>query len=531
MSGPLQLVSANTSRLLRRAMHAHGQGALEKAQRLYTAVLEREPDSFDALHGLGLIHCQYGRFDTALVLFQEALKSDLDRAEGFSSLGLVFHRLRQFERALTSYNAGLQIEPDNPELLNRRGVALLELGRPAEALADFDRVFAADADHFEALGNRGNALLKLNRVADALAAYDLALQSAPESVQLLTNRAVALRRLDRPHEALLAARQALVRDPDFAQAQFTEAIAQLSLADFTAWPAYEMRWKVGLLASQRRNCSAPLWLGKETLEGRTILLHAEQGSGDTLQLVRYVPLVAARGARVILEVQRELVRLLSDLSGVDAVIARGEVLPPFDLHCPLFSLPLAFGTNESTIPADVPYIVSPANDAWQRVSSSKPLIGLVWSGGRFHDNDTNRSLRFETLLPLLDVPDVSFVSLQHDVREGDVSLLDAQTGVVRFDKKFQDFADTAAAIASLDVVIAVDTAVAHLAGAMGKPLLLLLPFAADFRWLRGRQDTPWYPTARLYRQPAFGDWQSVIATLHRDLIRADFSSRANKLSA
>jgi hypothetical protein len=223
--------------------------------------------------------------------------------------------------------------------------------------------------------------------------------------------------------------------------------------------------------------------------------------------------------------------LLSDLSGVDAVIARGEVLPPFDLHCPLFSLPLAFGTNESTIPADVPYIVPPANDAWQRVSSSKPLIGLVWSGGRIHDNDANRSLRFETLSPLLDVPDVSFVSLQHDVREGDVSLLDAQTGVVRFDKKFQDFADTAAAIEPLDAVIAVDTAVAHLAGAMGKPLLLLLPFAADFRWLRERQDTPWYPTAQLYRQPAFGDWQSVIATLRRDLIRADFSSRANKLSA
>ncbi len=387
-------------------------------------------------------------------------------------------------------------------------------------------MLAAAADHLEASANRGNALLKLNRVADALAAYNRALQSAPGNVQLLTNRAVALRRLDRPHEALSSARQALARDPQFAQAQFTAAIARLSLGDFDAWQGYEARWRVGLLASQRRNFPAPLWLGKESLDGRTMLLHAEQGSGDTLQLVRYAALVARRGARVVLEVQRELVRLVSDVAGVDDVVARGEPLPPFDVHCPLFSLPLAFGTNESTVPADVPYIVPPANDSWParwpRYPSSQPLIGLVWSGGRVHDNDANRSLRFETLLPLLDVPNVRFVSLQHDVRESDAPLLNAQTAVFQFEEKFRDFADTAAAIAPLDAVIAVDTAVAHLAGAMGKPLFLLLPFAADFRWLRERRDTPWYPTARLYRQPAFGDWNAVIETVRHDLARAAF---------
>ncbi len=531
MSGPSQLLPANAPRLLRRAVLAHEQGNLDKAQRLYTAVLERQPACFDALHGLGLIHYQYGRLDTALVLFQDALKTDLGRADGFSSLGLVFHGLRQFERALTSYDAGLHIAPDNLELRNRRGVALLELGRAQEALADFDRVLAAAAGHFEASANRGNALLKLNRIADALAAYDVALETAPDNVQLLTNRAVALRRLDRPHEALSSARQALSHDPDFAQAQFTEAIARLSLGDFAAWQGYETRWKVGLLATQRRNFPAPLWLGREPLDGRTILLHAEQGSGDTLQLVRYASLVARRGAKVILEVQRELVRLLSDLSGADEVIARGENLPPFDLHCPLFSLPLAFATDESTIPADIPYISAPANDTWQWSASQKPLIGLAWSGGRVHDNDANRSLRFEALLPLLDVPDVSFVSLQHDVRERDVALLNAHPGVFQFDQKFRDFTDTAAAIAPLDAVIAVDTAVAHLAGAMGKPLFLLLPFAADFRWLRERQDTPWYPTAQLYRQPSFGDWQSVIEKLRHDLTEARFMRQLRKLSA
>jgi tetratricopeptide (TPR) repeat protein len=533
MSGLSQRVQSNPSRLLQRARRAHEQSEFEKAQRLYTAVLQYQPDNFDALHGLGVIHYRHGRLDTALVLIQEALKADLDRADGFASLGLVFQAFGQFERALTSYDEALRMAPDDVEIRNRRGVALLDLGRPGDALADFDRVLAAAPGHLDALGNRGNALLKLNRVAEALAAYDLALERAPDNAQLLTNRAVALRRLDRPHEAAMSARSALVSRPDFAQARFTESIARLTLGDFAAWQGYEARWQVGLLASQRRNFTAPLWLGKEPLGGRTLLLHAEQGSGDTIQFVRYAPLLAGRGAKVVLEVQRELVRLLSPMPGVAAVIARGEPLPPFDFHCPLLSLPLAFATEPTTIPANVPYIAAADRDlfVWrQRLPKSWPLIGLAWSGARSHDNDLNRSLRFAELLPLLDAPKAAFVSLQHDVRDEDAPLLNSRTDVCQLGQQFRDFADTAAAIAPLDAVISVDTAVAHLAGAMGKPLFLLLPFAADFRWLRERQDSPWYPTARLYRQPAFGDWQSVIELLRRDLKRADFSC-AHRLSA
>jgi hypothetical protein len=204
------------------------------------------------------------------------------------------------------------------------------------------------------------------------------------------------------------------------------------------------------------------------------------------------------------------------------------------LHCPLLSLPAAFGTELATIPADIPYINAALDDValWRmRLPRHRPLVGLVWSGGRVHDNDVNRSMRLAAFASLLDLPDASFVSLQHDVREEDVSFLSAQSGLFILERKFRDFADTAAVIASLDAVIAVDTAVAHLAGAMGKPLFLLLPFAADFRWLRERQDTPWYPTARLYRQPAFGDWDSVIRALRQDLLRADFLPNAHKLSA
>ncbi len=536
LSGLSHSLQPNVSRMLRRALRAREEADFEKAQRLYNVVLRYQSDNFDALYGLGQIHYRCGRLDTALALIQAALKTDLDRADGFASLGLVFHALTRFKEALASYDAGLRIEPDSTELLNRRGVALLELGRPCEALGAFERVLATDPVHLDALGNRGNALLKLNRPSEAVAAYDKALKIAPENAQLLTNRAVALRRLDRPHEALMSASRALVSSPSFAQARFVESIVRLTLGDFAAgWQGYETRWEVGLLASQRRTFTAPLWLGKEPLDGKTILLHAEQGSGDTIQFVRYAPLLAARGAKkVVVEVQRELVRLLSPMPGVAAVIARGQELPSFDCHCPLLSLPLAFGTELASIPSGVPYIRPAADDiaAWRsRLPQRRPLVGIVWAGGRLHDNDINRSMRLATLAPLLELPDASLVSLQHDVREEDAALLQACTNVLHLGNQFHDFADTAGVVAQLDAVISVDTAVAHLAGAMGKPLLLLLPFAADFRWLRERQDSPWYPTARLVRQPKFGEWDSVVAALRSELARARLLPFTRKLSA
>jgi tetratricopeptide (TPR) repeat protein len=512
---------ANPTRALRRARRALEEGELVKAERLYTECLQHHANSFDALHGLGQIHFRRGRLDTALACFQEALKCDLSRAEGFAGLALTFHALGDFARALTSYEQGLRLAPDDTELLNGRGVSLLDLRRPREALECFDRVLTSCPDHADALGNRGNALLRLNRVEEAVAAYDRLLELAPNNAPLLANRAAALRRLDRPHEALMSAQKALALKPDFAHARFVEAVARLSLGDFAAgWRAYESRWHVGWLASQRRDYGAPLWLGQELLDGKTILLHAEQGLGDTIQFVRYAPLLAAQGATIVLEVQQPLVRLLSNLRGVAKVVARKEPLPPYDYHCPLLSLPLACGTTLETIPADIPYLAPHRADVghWQaRLSRQRPLVGLVWSGERSHDNDLNRSMRFATLLPLFDLPGVAFASFQHEVRDEDRAPLQARGDVARIGAEFKDFADTAAAIAALDAVIAVDTAVAHLAGAMGKPLFLLLPYAADFRWLSGRSDSPWYPSARLIRQPQFGAWDSAIELLRQEL--------------
>ena len=524
----------NSSRLLRRALHAHETGDLANADRLYAAVLQKEPENFDALHGLGQVHCQCRRFDMALVLIQRALTIDRRRADGFSSLGLVFYYLRRPNDALTSFDEGLRIEPANTELLNLRGVALLELGRASEALESFEHTLAIDPDLVDALGNYGNALIKLNRPAEALDVYDRALTIVPANAELLTNRAIALRKLDRPHEALMSVSRALVSKPDFAQARFVDSLVRLTLGDFRAgWRGYETRWLGRNLSSQRRNFLVPLWLGEGSLEGKTILLHAEQGFGDTIQFVRYAPLVAERGARVVLEVQRELVRLLSGMTGIDAVIGRGETLPPFDLHCPLISLPLAFATELPTIPAPIAHINVADDDVrlWHELlPRRRPRVGIVWSGDRSHDNDVNRSIGLKTLAPLFDVTDVDFVSLQHQMRDEDRDILRDFPNLFRVERSFRDFADTAAVVSSLDLVISVDSAVAHLAGTIGKDLFLLLPFGADFRWLRERQDSPWYPTAKLFRQPKFGDWQSVTEIVSEEL-RARFFPSARKLSA
>jgi len=376
-------------------------------------------------------------------------------------------------------------------------------------------------DHIDGLGNRGNALLALNRPQEAIASYDGGLRIAPKHARLLTNQAIALRRLDRPHEALLGLNRALVGNPDFAEARFVESLVKLTLGDFAAgWSAYESRWGTAALAPHRRNFTRPLWLGDRPLAGKTILIYAEQGYGDTIQFVRYAPRLAALGARVVLEVQPELVRLLAGLEGIE-VVPHGRPLPPFDLQCPLMSLPLAFRTQLSTIPADVPYIVPPAADvaAWQdRLPGPRPQVGLVWAGDQLHKNDANRSMRLETLRPLLDLPGLHFVSLQQEIGAQDAEVLRRVAGL-QTGGPFRDFAETAAAIARLDAVIAVDTAVAHLAGAMGKPLFLLLPFGADFRWLRERSDSPWYPGARLFRQHAFNDWGRAVDTLCGELMR------------
>jgi tetratricopeptide (TPR) repeat protein len=505
------------ARVAEKAAAAHRDGDLAQADRLCRAVLQRDPGNFDVLHLAGSVNHQLGRLAEALRFLAAAVRRHAGSAAALSDLGLVQHRLERHAEALASYDAALAIASDDCDLINRRAVALLRLDRPDEALAELDRLLALAPGHSDALGNRGNVLLRLNRPGDAIASYDAARRIVGDTAQLLTNRAHALRRLDRVVDAILDLEAAVARRPDFAEAHFELGMARLARGDVPGgWSEYEWRWKTAAFAANVRTFTSPLWTGEQDLAGKTILLHAEQGLGDTIQFVRYAPLVAARGATVILEVQPELLSLLGRVAGAACVIARDRKLPRFDLHCPLMSLPRAFRTTADTIPAAVPYIeVSAARaQSWaERLPAQGPLIGVAWAGRRTHHNDQNRSLPLARLAPLLRRPGARFVSLQRELRPGDEAILRECPGVLDVGGVPDDLADTAALIARLDVVISADTAVAHLAGALGKRLYLLLPFAADFRWPRGRPDTAWYPTAQLIRQPAFGDWDGAVARL------------------
>jgi tetratricopeptide (TPR) repeat protein len=512
----------NLSRLQRQACISFGEGDLDKAERLCAGILQHRNDDFDALQLLGLLNLQRRRHVEALHFLSKALKVNSTSAEAMSNLGLALHGLGRFEEAAAQFRNALLIAPDHPEILYNLANACFELGKTEETLAIYAEALAKNPDHAGALVNGGNALVRLNRPAEAILSYDRALAILPGHPQILTNRAHALRRLDRPADALADLKAALASAPEFAEAHFEAGMAQLSLGDFAnGWKEYEWRWKTGTFASRRRQFRASLWLGDTPLCGKTILLHAEQGFGDTIQFIRYAPLIARGGAKVVCEVQGELRSLLSQFDCVD-VIAEGEPLPAFDVHCPLLSLPLACGTRLETIPAPVAYLAASAERLarWRdRVPRDRPNVGFVWSGSRAHKNDANRSIPLSKLAALLRDAPVRCFSLQNELREADRETLADLPELVHLGGELCDFADTAAVIAQLDLVISVDTAVAHLAGALGKPVIILLPLAADFRWMRDSDYTPWYPTARLFRQPAFGDWDSVMTRLQGELRR------------
>jgi tetratricopeptide (TPR) repeat protein len=510
----------NLSRLHRQAVSSFTQGDLDKAERLCAGILEYRQDDFNALQLLGLLNLQRRRPNEALGFLSKAMKVNCS-ADAMSNLGLALHAVGRFEEAAANHRNALMLAPGHPEILYNLGNACIELGRIDEALANYDEVLAKNPCHAGTLVNRGNAYLRLNRPVEAISSFDRALAAMPNHPQILTNRGHALRRLDRPVEALADFNAALVKAPDFPEAHFEAGMTRLTLGDFEGWKQYEWRWKTGSFAGRRRKLGAPLWRGETPIAGKSILLHAEQGFGDTIQFIRYAPLLAERGAKVICEVQPQLRSLLSRLDDID-VIAEGEPLPRFDLQCPMLSLPLAFGTRAETIPASIPYLTASADRLafWRDRLPKAPRAGFVWSGSPFHDNDANRSIPLARLAALLAKAPLSCISLQTELRAADGEVLRDLPNLVQLGGELRDFADTAAVISLLDVVISVDTAVAHLAGALGKPVVILLPFAADFRWMRDREDTPWYTTAKLIRQVAFGDWERVVGRLGDEIAGA-----------
>ena len=408
----------------------------------------------------------------------------------------------------------------------RRGNSLRSAGQFEAALASYDAALALDPDYAHAWCNRGVVHQALGRHDSALASYDRAIALAPRDAMAHYNRALLLQQNARWAEALASYERAVEADPQFADAQYNRALAQLYCGDYASgWRGFEWRWQNAqrLSIGERRHGALPLWLGSEPLAGRRILLYDEGGFGDTLQFCRYAGVLAAQGATVLLEVQAPLVPLLTRIPGVTAVFAAGSALPPVDFQCPLMSLPLACGTTLDTVPAGVPYLLpDPRLVAdWQaRLGPhTAPRVGIVWSGNPNNRIDASRSLRLADWLPYLP-PEFTYHRLQRDVRAADADALRAAPQVVPADERLLDFDGTAALACCMDLIVSVDTSLLHLAGALGRPVWGLLAATPDWRWLRERSDSPWYPTLQLYRQETPGDWVPVLQRVAADLRRS-----------
>jgi autotransporter strand-loop-strand O-heptosyltransferase len=501
-----------------RGLELQSLGRPNEALTTFDNVLAIDPNVAEAYYNRGNVLRELRRFEEALAAYDRALALRPDFVIALNNRGWVLTDLKRYDEALASYDKVLTIEPTHAMTLHNRATLLSDLRRFDEALVSFDALLSLQPDNANVLNNRGVALNFLNRPDEALASYAKALALNPVHIQALGNRGVVLQGMRRFDEALADFEKALAIKPGHPEAHWDMAFFRLLRGDFEiGWQEAEWRWEKKEIVPRKRNFTQPLWLGKEELNGKAILLHAEQGVGDTIHFCRYAPLVARKGGRVILEVQPALVTLLSALKqSTDQlqIVARGERLPHFDYHCPLLSLPLAFGTTSQTIPADIPYLHASeeAIASWKkRLPSSHWLrVGLVWAGHREHANDRNRSIALGRFAPILSLSDVEFVSLQKNASPADIETLGRHGHVLDLGPELRDFADTAAVLSQLDLLVSVDTAAAHLAGAMGKPVHLLLPHMPDWRWLLDRADSPWYPTVRLFRQKIPGQWDDVI---------------------
>ena len=477
---------ADTQQTLNRALILHRAGSIAEAATIYRQVLAAEPANADALHLLGLALKSEGRLDEALASIEKAVALRPDFADAIYNLGNTLGGLGRREEAVASF---------------RRAVAI----NPGLAIANY---------------NLGNTLRDMGDLEDASDAFRAALTAQPDYAEARHNLANVLKGLNQVDAAIAAYRETIARKPDLNEAHYNLGLALLLTGDLEeGLEKYEYRWAVDGFPTPPRNFRQPRWDGKAS-PGKTLLIHSEQGMGDAIQFCRFLPLIKGRAGKIVLECREPLMRLMSTLAGVDLVVEAGKPLPAFDLQAPLLSLPQILGTRSNSIPAAVPYLrADPASvELWRARRDNRFTVGLIWAGNR--KPDPGRTIDLSALEPLMDVRGVRLVALQKDLEPGDAERIAARDGRLdHWGAEFLDFADTAAAIEAVDLVISIDTGPAHLAGALNRPTWVFLPFAPDWRWLMMRETSPWYPSMTLYRQEKRGDWASAISRVAADLRR------------
>ena len=498
-------------------------GDWAQALRFATHWIEHNPMSVEAHGNRSYALRQLALFPEALECLDHVIHLKPDSFIAYQNRGVVLRDMKCLEEALMSHERALEIKPDYVQAWKNKGIVLSDLGRFQEALRCYKQVLELLPHDAQAYSLCGHVFHRLGRFEEAIESYNCALHIRPNYAEVLYDRSLSLRELLRLEEAIESCEQAVRIRPHFAEAWWNQAEMLILLGDYErGWPMFHWRWRSGEYGKVMRHLEPPLWLGEDDLVGKSILIHRDGGFGDTLNFCRYTSMLLARGAEVILEVQKGLVDLLETSFPEVQVIGNGEALPAFDWHCPLMNLPGALGLSLRQVPETGPYLHVPEAHLhrWKSRlgSSSKPRIGLVWSGSSDHSNDRQRSMPLSHLTPLFAYSEtLEFHCLQKLIRDRDRDLAE-ELSLRLWEEELSDFAETAALVMEMDLVITVDTSMAHLAGALGKSVWVMLPHVPDMRWLLHREDSPWYPEVmRLFRQPERGDWLSVIKRISEEL--------------
>jgi tetratricopeptide (TPR) repeat protein len=493
-----------------------GKRQFSDAIACYEKAIQIDPHDADAYNNLGIVLQKAGRPDDAVRNYQKAIQLKPDNARTYYNLGIAFHEKKQFDDAISNYQKAVRIDPELADAYNGLGNSFKEKRLPEEAIQFYQKTIKINPERADTYYNLGIVLKEKGLFREAISVYQKAIQLNPDFLDAYNNLGIALRDNQQIEESITCYKEALTIDPDDAVTHWNLSQTLLLNGNFKyGWKEYE--WRLRVKDFHRADFHCPLWDGSD-ISGRTILLQAEQGFGDTIQFIRYAPMVKQFGAKVIVGCPKELTSLLRNIEGVRQAISYGERLPEFDLYCPLPSLPFIFGTTSESIPVKVPYIYADSSlvRRWKdklKDNNSQLKIGLVWAGRK------QRSFSLDLFSPLSRLKQVTFYSLQKGEAAKQTENSSGKMELVDCTEEIHDFSDTVAVIENLDLIITVDTAVAHLSGALGKPVWTLLPAVPDWRWMLYRKDSPWYPTMRLFRQPSPGNWESVIATVKDELLK------------
>lgn len=494
----------------------------QEALSSYEYAISLNPRHAEAHYNRGVVLKELNRYQDAVESYTNAFSLKNDYVDAYNNCGNAFIALKRFEDALACFQKAIEINPNYAFAYNGQGNVLMELKRFDEALVSYEKAISLNSLSPFPHNGMGNVLQELKRFDDAILGYEKVMSLVPTSAGAYTNKGLAMQGLKNFDEALQNFDKAIELNPEMADPHWNKALLKILKGEYEeGWQLYEYRRYKQDLKGSYPIYEQPLWLGQESIADKTLYIYPEQGLGDFIQFCRYVPLVENLGARVVLKVPNALYATIKTM-GLNARIVRNdEKVDEFDFHCPIMSLPLAFKTTVETIPNKIPYFFSDPfkRDYWQRkfaYASNSLKVGLVWSGSKDHKKDHDRSLRLEQLAPILDLP-VTFYSMQKEVRQQDKITLSKFDHIQQYHEELNDFSDTAAMVDCLDLIISVDTSVAHLAGAMGKNVWILISYLPDYRWMLDREDTPWYPTASLFRQANVGDWDSAILNVRKAL--------------